>query len=100
MIPAGNSISPTINRMTKGPVEALSEIHGHLRVEMYRAQLRHQESADEHRLPAPDYRVGGFVWLDARNWKTRRPSAKLDSTPSTLKLVAKKRQDFQPHTKT
>jgi len=47
--------------MTKGPVEALSEIHGHLRVEMYRAQLRHQESADEHRLPAPDYRVRGFV---------------------------------------
>jgi transposase InsO family protein len=62
----------------RSAVEALSEIHGHLRAEMHRAQLRHQESADEHRLPALDYRVGDFVLLDARNWKTRRPSAKLD----------------------
>jgi len=54
----------------RSAVEALSEIHGHLRAEMRRAQLHHQESADEHRLPAPDYRVGDFVWLDARNWKT------------------------------
>jgi len=45
----------------RSAVEALSEIHDHLRVEMYRAQLRHQESADEHRLPAPYYRVRGFV---------------------------------------
>jgi len=45
---------------------------------MHRAQLQHQESSDEHRRPAPDYQAGDLVWLDARNWKTQRPSAKLD----------------------
>jgi len=57
---------------------ALSKIHDHLRMEMYHAQLRYQENADGHRLPVPNYQVGDLVWLDARNWKTRRPSAKLD----------------------
>jgi len=36
-------------------VKALSEIHDHLRTEIHRAQLRYQETADTHRLPAPDY---------------------------------------------
>jgi len=58
--------------------KALSEIHDHLRTEMHRAQLCYQQTADTHRLPALDYQVGDLVWLDARNWKTRRPSAKLD----------------------
>jgi hypothetical protein len=35
-------------------VEALSEIHDHLRAEMERAQLHYQENADEHPIPAPD----------------------------------------------
>jgi len=51
--------------------KALSEIHNHLRTEMHRTQLRYQETADTHRLPAPEYQVGDLVWLDARNWKTR-----------------------------
>jgi transposase InsO family protein len=62
----------------RSAVQALSEIHDHLRTEMHRAQLRYQENADEHRIPAPDYQEGDLVWLNARNWKTRRPSAKLD----------------------
>ena len=45
---------------------------------MPRAQLSYQETTDTRRLPTPDYQVGDIVWLDARNWKTRRPSAKLD----------------------
>jgi len=32
---------------------------------MHRAQLRYQETADTHRVPAPDYQVGDLVWLDA-----------------------------------
>jgi len=48
-------------------VKALSEIHDHLRTEMHRTQLRYQETADTHRLPAPDYQVGDLVWLDTRN---------------------------------
>ena len=66
------------DQRARSAVQALSEIHDHLRAEMHRAQLRHQENTDEHRIPAPDYQVGDLVWLDARNWKTRRPSAKLD----------------------
>jgi hypothetical protein len=66
------------DQRARSTIEALSEIHDHLRSEMHRAQLRYQENADEHRMPAPDYQEGDLVWLDARNWKTRRPSAKLD----------------------
>jgi transposase InsO family protein len=57
----------------------LSDIHDHLRSEIGRAQLRYQEYADNRRLPAPDFRVGDLVWLDARNWKTKRPAHKLDN---------------------
>jgi len=66
------------DQRARSATQVLSEIHDHLRTEMHRAQLQYQENAVEHRLPAPDYQVGDFVWLDARNWKTRRPSAKLD----------------------
>jgi hypothetical protein len=57
----------------------LSGIHDHLRGEIARAQLRYQEYADNHRLPAPNFHVGDLVWLDARNWKTKRPAHKLDN---------------------
>jgi transposase InsO family protein len=57
----------------------LSEIHSHLRTELLRAQMRYQDNADEHRIPAPAYQVGDKVWLDGRNWKTRRPASKLDN---------------------
>jgi len=66
------------DQQARSAAKALSEIHDHLRTEMHHAQLRYQETADTHRLPAPDYQVGDLVWLDAQNWKTRRPSAKLD----------------------
>jgi len=66
------------DQQARSAAKALSEIHDHLRTEMHRVQLRYQETADTHRLPAPDYQMGDLVWLDARNWKTRRPSSKLD----------------------
>jgi hypothetical protein len=59
--------------------ENLAGIHDHLRSEILRAQLRYQDNADEHRLPAPNYQVDDRVWLDGRNWKTRRPAHKLDN---------------------
>src|SRR5215212_706513 len=58
--------------------DTLTEIHGHLRLEMQRAQERHQEQADRYRLPAPHFRIGDRVWLDSRNIRTTRPSRKLD----------------------
>jgi hypothetical protein len=50
-----------------------------MRCEIARAQLRYQEYADNHRLPAPNFHVGDHVWLDAQNWKTKRPAHKLDN---------------------
>jgi hypothetical protein len=57
---------------------ALQEIHDHLRAEMTRAQTIQAEGANRRRTPAPLFRPGDRVWLDARNIKTRRPTKKLD----------------------
>ena len=57
---------------------ALSEIHEHLKLEINRAQTRYRETSDAHRLPAPTFKPGDKVWLDARNITTRRPTRKLD----------------------
>lgn len=69
---------------TPGDPEALAaattlqEIHEHLRAEMSRAQAIQAENGDRRRTPAPIFRPGDWVWLDARNITTRRPSKKLD----------------------
>jgi hypothetical protein len=59
--------------------KALAEIHNHLHAEINRANLRHQDNANNRRLPAPNYQNGDLIWLDGRNWKTRQPSKKLDN---------------------
>lgn len=56
----------------------LHEIHDLVRAEILYAQAKQQEDADRSRTPAPSYRVGDTVWLNARNIITRRPSVKLD----------------------
>lgn len=60
-------------------VRQLEEIHNHLRLEMNRAQERYAEGADRTRIPAPIFRPGDLVWLNAKNFRTRRPSQKLDN---------------------
>ena len=57
---------------------ALQEIHDHLRTEMGRAQAIQAENSNRRRTPAPIFRAGDRVWLDARNITTCRPSKKLD----------------------
>jgi hypothetical protein len=59
--------------------KALAKIHNHLRAKINRANLRHQDNANNRRLPAPNYQNGDLIWLDGHNWKTRRPSKKLDN---------------------
>ena len=66
------------DQQARSAAKALSEIHDHTRTEMYHAQLRYQETADTHSLPAPGYQVGDLVWLNTQNWKAQQPSAKLD----------------------
>ena len=41
------------------------------------AQADHERHANQHRGPAPQYKVGDLVWLDTRNLFTKRPSRKL-----------------------
>jgi hypothetical protein len=57
----------------------LSELHDLIKSEMAFTQDRQQEYADRHQLPAPAYRPGDTVWLNARNIHTNRPSRKLDN---------------------
>jgi hypothetical protein len=59
--------------------KALAEIHNHLHAEINRANLRHQDNANNRRLPAPNYQNGDLIWLDGRNWKTWWPSKKLNN---------------------
>jgi hypothetical protein len=56
----------------------MKEITDHLQAEILRAQHRQQEYADGKRRPAPAFRVGDKVWLNAQNIATQRPSRKLD----------------------
>jgi hypothetical protein len=57
----------------------LAAIHNIIKSEMSFAQDRQQEYADKHRLPAPAYRLGDTVWLNAENIRTNWPSRKLDN---------------------
>lgn len=56
----------------------MESILSHLRSEMLAAQAQHEEYANRSRNPAPRYRVGDYVWLNAKNIKTLRPTKKLD----------------------
>lgn len=49
-----------------------------LRTEMSAAQAKYEDDANRHREPAPAFKVGDQVWLDARNIRTKRPARKLD----------------------
>jgi hypothetical protein len=54
--------------------DRLNEIHDFTKNKMTFTQDRQQEYADKHRLPAPAYRAGDLVWLNAKNLRTNRPS--------------------------
>ena len=58
--------------------DRMAELQAFLRDEMTWAQATQQEYANRKREPAPAYRVGDEVWLDASNITTLRPSKKLD----------------------
>lgn len=43
------------------------------------AQQRNEDAANRQRTPAEEFRVGDKVWLDLRNYRSPRPSKKLDA---------------------
>ena len=59
-------------------VENMKELQEFIREELLWAQGYQQEYANRIRSPAPDYKVGDRVWLNARNIRTKRESKKLD----------------------
>ena len=58
----------------------MEELRDHCYTELVWAQARTTDAANrnQHRHPAPVYRVGDKVWLNSRNIRTRRPCKKLD----------------------
>jgi hypothetical protein len=59
-------------------IDKMKEIEAHLQEEMSWAQAVYENTANSHRAPAPAYQIGDEVFIDARHWKTLRPSKKLD----------------------
>ena len=58
-------------------VTDLDELHQELRTAMAEAQERYKISADQNRLPAPDFQIGQMVMVKAKYIRTTQPSRKL-----------------------
>ena len=58
--------------------EELSDLHAHLREQLRITITAYEQATDNDRLAIPPFRVGEYVWLDARNIRTTRPAKKLD----------------------
>ena len=58
-------------------VTDLDELHQELRKAITEAQAAYQESADKHRLPPPEFKIGDRVFVKAEFFRTTRPSKKL-----------------------
>ena len=57
---------------------SMSELHSYLQEQLQVTQEQEVRSANQRRIPAPDFGVGDKVWLNAKNIRTTRPSKKLD----------------------
>ena len=56
----------------------MNQLHYFLREEMTYAQAIQEDYANKKRIPAPNYKVGDYVFVDAKNLRSERPSKKLD----------------------
>ena len=65
----------------------LHEIHELVHAEILYAQAKQQEDTDRSHAPAPVYRPGDKVWLNARNITTRRPSVNVTNLPYATGMV-------------
>jgi len=70
--------------------EEMTQLHESLRNEMVASELRQKEYYDLHRKPDPNLKSGDMVWLLPRNFKTTRPSKRLDYKKiGPFKILAK-----------
>lgn len=72
-------------RHTASPIAAgeriakkLVDVHDWAQAALASAKEEQERQANVHRDAAPSYKPGDKVWLNLRNWKTNRPSKKLD----------------------
>lgn len=56
----------------------MENLNKFLQENMRLAQMTYESYANTHRIPAPMFKVGDKVWLNAKNICTQRPSRKLD----------------------
>ena len=70
--------SDSINPSAEDRARLLEDVHRDLSLELTLVGERYKEQADRHRLDAPQFEVGDFVWLLRRNIATTRPCPKLD----------------------
>ena len=70
--------SDSVNPSAEDRARLLEDVHRDLSLELTLAGERYKEQADRHRLDAPQFEVGDFVWLLRRNIATTRPCPKLD----------------------
>lgn len=56
----------------------MNQLHHFLHEEMTFAQAIQEDYANRKRIPAPNYKVGDYVFVDAKNLRSERPSKKLD----------------------
>ena len=61
----------------QGFVQRLANVWSRTRDNIKKAQESMTTQANKHRR-IPDFGVGDFVWVSTKNWKTERPSHKLD----------------------
>lgn len=56
----------------------MESIHSLIKTEILEAQAHQEAYKNNHRTPAPNYRIGDMVYLSSKNITTQRPSKKLD----------------------
>ena len=77
-IAAGNAEQRREMRNADNVIEKLEGLREYLRSEIVWARAKQEEFANRHRHPAPEFRVGDMVFLDARYQPTRRENKSLD----------------------
>ena len=72
---------PAVSPISAGETIAKKFVDTHTwaQASLAAAKEQQEQQANKHYDIAPSYKPGDKVWLDLRNWKTGRPSKKLDS---------------------
>ena len=60
-------------------LDAHADLVEYLKIQLTWAQQEMQAQANAHRQQTPKYAIGDRVWVSTRNWRTDRPSKKLDA---------------------